>query len=71
MSTNRPEITKIKMTSNRLASGKAVYKGKIYKVPADVSLEDAVTLCVCGHAQDLTGEKDKPETDPKKAVGGK
>jgi hypothetical protein len=54
-----PEETKpvgLRMVSNSFASGVAVYKGKTYKVPGEVSLDDAVELASAGRGQ-LLGPK--------------
>jgi len=53
-----PEIKKVKMVSNRMASGKVLQKGQDYVVPRQLSNEDAVILVACGHAKDLTPTKD-------------
>lgn len=44
------KVSSITMTSARLANGKKLSKGKAYRVPADVSENDASYLLTMGHA---------------------
>lgn len=61
-----PALGPIVMKSNRLASGKTLFKGKTYRVPEDVSEQDATYLLACKHAV-----KVEPKGKGKAAEGDK